>query len=161
MKPWKSILLLGVMFIAGCAADGEKTSGDVSPSAPEGVVIAGDHEYDLSFVTSTWNVELPEGERQTIQADGTGLQSVADDPPAMEVEREKPAEICFENGRTPDQIVGYWRRGEEQKKAATLEDEISLKLPEKPGTYMYEVETRWSGSDYEGEVTYAIKVKIS
>lgn len=160
MKPWKSILLLAVMFTAGCATDGEKTSGEAPPSAPEGVVIAGEQEYDLSFVTSTWNVELLEGERQTIQTDGTGIQAVADDPPAAEAERGNPVDIRFENGRTSDQIVGYWRRGQEQEKAETLEDKTSLKLPEEAGTYMYEMNTQWSGSDYEGEVTYAIKVKV-
>lgn len=160
MKPWKSFLLLAVMFTAGCTADREQTSGEVPPSAPDGVVIAGDQEYDLSFVTSTWNVELPEGERQTIQTDGTGLQAVADDPPAVEAKSGDPLDIRFENGRTPDQIVGYWRRGEEQEKAETLEDKMSLKLPEEAGTYMYEMDTQWSGSDYEGEVTYAIKVKV-
>jgi hypothetical protein len=160
MKPWKSFVLLAVMFPAGCEAAGEETSGEVPPSAPDVTAIAGGQEHDLSFVTSTWNVELPEGEQQTMQTDGTGLQAVADHPSQVEADSGNSVDIRFENGRNPDQIVGYWKRGQEQEKAETLEDKTSLKLPEEAGTYMYEMHTQWSGSDYEGEVTYAIKVKV-
>ncbi|MDZ5783104.1 hypothetical protein [Marinococcus luteus] len=67
---------------------------------------------------------MPEEKKQTIQTDGTVLQAVADEPPAIEAESGDSVEIHFENDRSPDRIVGWWRRGEAREKTETIEKKI-------------------------------------